>query len=474
MALAAVGGSASSASAAPVMSSSDAGAPAATLTVTPSTNLGPVQDVDVTGTGFPPTGGGELNTILIQCPKAATDQLGCGEGTALFAFVDDAGVLERNGFALRTLLTGSGAKVRCDLVACEERAITFDGTVLATTPLAFDPTVPYPHPTVTVTPDRQFRDREIVEVRGDDFRPGSFVGISQCIVAGGCGETGRDASVAGDGTFHAHVRLHLRAQPSGGGGAENTCAVLECELRIRDLVDWEHEVNHPLEFDANQPLLEVHNQRVTEGSDGGQTLAPVRVTLSAPSSQPIAVGFETVPADPFNLDPVAGSVTIPAGAVEAALPLKVVADRTDEPDAVVNVEVTSAPGVAVMRRRASLTIVDDDAPSDHPPPSVIVRDGLASEGDPVAYAEVLLSAPSDRTVTVHYETHHRSATSGSDYVGKESRLTFLPGATRHLIRIAVLDDHVRESTESFQIDLDRIEGGIVADRAAMVTITDDD
>ena len=222
------------------------------------------------------------------------------------------------------------------------------------------------------------------------------------------------------------------------------------------------------------PSLRIHNKTVTEGSDGGQTPAPVRLTLSWPSPEPIVVTWQVVPVDFFNVNPVVGHITIPAGAVRADIPIRVVADQTDEPDEVFSVEIVAAPGAAIARGAATLTVVDDDSPLAHGPPSVVVFDGSASEGDGFARAEVLLSVPSRETVIVHYVTRHRTARAGSDYVRKDSRLIFLPGEVRHVIRIALVDDRVPEPKESFRIDLGQIERGIVADDTAIVTITDND
>ena len=230
----------------------------------------------------------------------------------------------------------------------------------------------------------------------------------------------------------------------------------------------------PVAASNGVPSIQIHNKTVTEGSDGGQTPAPVRLTLSWPSTEPIVVTWQVVPVDFFNVYPVVGHVTIPAGAVAADIPLRVVADETDEPDEVFSVEIVSAPGAAVTRGAATLTVADDDPPLAHGPPSVVVFDASASEGDGFARAEVLLAAPSRGTVIVHYVTHHRTASAGSDYVRKDSRLIFLPEEVRHVIRIALVDDGLPEPTESFRIDLDRIERGIVADSTATVTIVDND
>jgi hypothetical protein len=126
----------------------------------------------------------------------------------------------------------------------------------------------------------------------------------------------------------------------------------------------------------------------------------------------------------------------------------------------------AGPALATVPLRFDTSVVE--------PPAVGVRDATAHEGDPFARAEVLLSHPSTQTVVVHYVTHHDTARPGSDYVRKDSRLVFLPGSVRHVVRIALVDDHVPERTESLILDLDRVERARTSDGRARITIVDDD
>ena len=75
---------------------------------------------------------------------------------------------------------------------------------------------------------------------------------------------------------------------------------------------------------------------------------------------------------------------------------------------------------------------------------------------------------------VHYVTHHVTARAGSDYVRKDSRLIFLPGQTRHVVRVVLVNDRVHERTETFTVELDRIEQATASRSVGTVTITDDD
>jgi hypothetical protein len=225
----------------------------------------------------------------------------------------------------------------------------------------------------------------------------------------------------------------------------------------------------PIDFDA--PELAVTGVGVTEGT-GDMTMAPVRVTLSAPDRNPVTVHWiaeaETA-SEGTDYTSMRGTLTIPAGATEAMIDTSVVADAMDEPTETFRVRVVDARGTNIVDRTGVVTIHDDD-----PAPRVVVHDTRRREDHGEAHAEVTLSAPSGRTVIVHYVTHHETARAGSDYVRKDSRLVFLPGETRHLVRVVLVDDRVHEPTETFTVELDRVEQASTARGLGTVTITDDD
>jgi outer membrane translocation and assembly module TamA len=196
------------------------------------------------------------------------------------------------------------------------------------------------------------------------------------------------------------------------------------------------------------------------------------VMLSKPDRNPITVHWV---ADAESASPgtdytsMRGTLTIPAGETEAMIETEVVADAMHESTETFRIRVVDALGTHIVDRTGVVTIHDDDAA-----PSVSVYDTHRREDHGEAQAEVRLSAPSSRTVIVHYVTHHGSARAGSDYVRKDSRLIFLPGETRHLVRVALVNDRVPEPTETFQVEIDRVEQATIGRGVATVTITDDD
>ncbi|MGZ6953941.1 MAG: Calx-beta domain-containing protein, partial [Acidimicrobiia bacterium] len=91
-----------------------------------------------------------------------------------------------------------------------------------------------------------------------------------------------------------------------------------------------------------------------------------------------------------------------------------------------------------------------------------------------AEAAVLLTAPSGRDITVEFVTHHGSARSGSDYVRVRGSVRIPAGSIVGRFTVPIVDDRVREATESFRIELDDGEHVTIDRGTATATIVDDD
>jgi hypothetical protein len=93
-----------------------------------------------------------------------------------------------------------------------------------------------------------------------------------------------------------------------------------------------------------------------------------------------------------------------------------------------------------------------------------------------ATVRVRLSYAPTTTATVEWATVDDTATSGSDYVGANGRLTFAAGVATQTILVLVSPDYAVESSESFGIMFSNATNVSLPDDpyVATVTITDDD
>jgi uncharacterized delta-60 repeat protein len=108
--------------------------------------------------------------------------------------------------------------------------------------------------------------------------------------------------------------------------------------------------------------LSVAKTSVVEGASG-TTKATFKVTLSAPSPQPITVKFKTANGTAIAPDDYAsrsGTLTIPAGVTSATITVQVVGDVLVEADETFKVKLSKPTNAGISRAAAVGTIVNDD------------------------------------------------------------------------------------------------------------------
>ena len=108
-------------------------------------------------------------------------------------------------------------------------------------------------------------------------------------------------------------------------------------------------------------------------------------------------------------------------------------------------------------------------------PAIRVADAEATEGDDTEMVfRVTLESASSGTVTVNYATADGTATAGEDYTATSGTLTFAPGETEKTVSVAIIDDTVEDSGETFTLVLSEPSGGSLADTEATGTIFNTD
>ena len=270
-----------------------------TLTVTPATNLTPGQLVTVTGSGFAPSTPQDFGIQLIECRAPATsfEDCGIGGGIGFGSRPDALGNFSAEMNVARTIQTTSGP-VRCDTTptTCVVAAFSFPSFApAATAALAFDPSVPVPHPTVTVMPASGIRAGQSLAVNGSGFAPGHTLAVYQCGVGEFC-EGGFEPSVlvSSNGTFSTTLTASLRTTVNDVD--LSNCIAVACEVRIEDYRDSEYTTATPIGFDPSQPLPPTptitvtpstglhHDQTVTVAGQGFDAQAYVEISQCAPDT----------------------------------------------------------------------------------------------------------------------------------------------------------------------------------------------
>jgi hypothetical protein len=233
--------------------------------------------------------------------------------------------------------------------------------------------------------------------------------------------------------------------------------------------------------DSQVPALYVDDSSVVEGT-GGTTEARFTVHLTASSSQPVSVlyqtrdGTATAPADYQPILPA--NLTFAPGETTKTVAVLITGDALDEPDETFTLELSSASGATIAKDSGLGTILDDD-----PPPNLSIDDVRVTEGNSGtrdAVFTVRQSAASGRIITVAYATGDASvaivgvATPGDDYNTRSGTLTFAPGSTTQTIAIRVIGDTHAEPDETFAVTLASPTNATIAKASGTGTIVNDD
>ena len=142
--------------------------------------------------------------------------------------------------------------------------------------------------------------------------------------------------------------------------------------------------------------------------------------------------------------------------------------------------VTSAAATATVSWVRSRDPQDNNDPppeNGNPPPDVptlsVTGATVGEDGGSVTLA-VSLAPTTVQTVQVTYATGDVTATAGEDYTAARGRLTFTPRLGSQAITVALSDDAVDESDETFTVELSLPANSQIGTGTATVTITDDD
>ncbi|NET67259.1 MAG: hypothetical protein F6K63_23875 [Moorea sp. SIO1G6] len=103
---------------------------------------------------------------------------------------------------------------------------------------------------------------------------------------------------------------------------------------------------------------------------------------------------------------------------------------------------------------------------------VSLKEPEENQDETFAVFTVTLSPPSDKTVTVNYQTQDGTAKAPGDYTATSGSLEFEPGDTTKEIRVKVNSDDVVENNETFTIVLSNAVNADIGDPVGVGTIID--
>jgi chitinase len=171
------------------------------------------------------------------------------------------------------------------------------------------------------------------------------------------------------------------------------------------------------------------------------------------------------------------STTVVFGAGQAAKTVAVTVngDTAFEGNEQFAVSLSSPMGATLGDSSGTGTIVDEEGPITASARDVSVVEGRS--GTISTRFKVSLShAPvAGQSVSLKVATSNGTATAGSDYVALPSTtVVFVTGQTVKLVTVSVKGDATKESNETFNLNLSKPTGAVVADNRAVATIVNDD
>ena len=197
----------------------------------------------------------------------------------------------------------------------------------------------------------------------------------------------------------------------------------------------------------------------------------VRVVLSRVSNEAVTVRYATSDGTASaGEDYVAdtGTLTIPAGASEERIEIRILNDLQVEVVEAFTVSLTDPVGVDISRGVATVTITDDDLPV------LSIDDVVVEEDDARAEFTASLNVASIRPVTVQYASFDGTATAVEDYHPASGELVIAPGQLSGQVEVIVIEDALVEDDETFTLVLSSPTGAALGDATGEATIQDND
>ena len=219
---------------------------------------------------------------------------------------------------------------------------------------------------------------------------------------------------------------------------------------------------------AAVPLISISDVQVVEGNLGTARIA-LDVTLNAVAEIPVTVTYTLqsgTAISTVDLQPITGTLTIPAGSSGGQIVTSTIADTMHELDETATVTLSNPQGALLARAMGTITILDDDAP-----PAVSVANVTVTEGQ-TAEMTFTLSQISGVPVTVRYRTAGRTATAVADFTPVSSKVVVPAGATSATVILLTVQDTVDEPHEAFTFLYN--SSTALPDQAAAVIILDND
>jgi Ca2+-binding RTX toxin-like protein len=215
---------------------------------------------------------------------------------------------------------------------------------------------------------------------------------------------------------------------------------------------------------------------VSQEGNTGELDAVFTASISEPQETPVVVDATSADGtahEPGDYGEMTTRLTFDPGQTSKTFVVKVHGDTIDEPDESFFVNLTVVSGDVVLGDgQGEGTILDDDPLAGLTIGNSSVSEG--SSGSTSATLSVSLSAATEKTITVDYQTADGTAQAPSDYSEASGTLTFAPGQTTKSVIVSVNGDTEIEPNETFLVELTSPTNATIEHGTGVVTIVNDD
>ncbi|MGE4011160.1 MAG: Calx-beta domain-containing protein, partial [Alphaproteobacteria bacterium] len=170
----------------------------------------------------------------------------------------------------------------------------------------------------------------------------------------------------------------------------------------------------------------------------------------------------------------AGLVSFGAGVTQMTISVAVADDAIVESTESFLLNLTSPTGATISNNTGIGTIVDNDSTPQNFVPMVIINDRVVDEAAGTVTFTVTRLGDLSNGSTVNFNTSDGTANAGQDYTGTAGSLVFAAGQATASITVAIADDALDESSETFNVNLTGITNANVIDNQGVGTILDND
>ncbi len=229
-------------------------------------------------------------------------------------------------------------------------------------------------------------------------------------------------------------------------------------------------------FESQKLELSIVDENIQEGDKNGNKTAILKLVLNQAAEEDFTVDIQTQDGTAQagkDYKAVSQTLTIKAGEKSADIKIPIISDNVFEEDENFTVSLSSSnKNLAFKNTEATVTILNDDNTT-LSFKNISIKEG--QKGKMNAEVTVSLLNPISKDVMVHYQTVDKMALSGKDYTATVGDLTIPANTTSAKIQIPILNDNIKETTETFAVKFSNPVNALLPKNASVtVTILDDD